>query len=140
MPLWVHGRLFDRGRATNTRYQKSPGEAYNCRLPFKGRYGQLTFQNKTIIFPRAPVELLFCCPEHGYHTLSEQAILHPEKLTARERRVIKKRLARMWIRLDCEATFPGSGNWKRAKIHGEELQHKLARGLSLDDASVLPAT
>jgi hypothetical protein len=97
----------------------------------------LTFQNKTINFGKAPVEMLYCCSEHGYHTLSEQSILHPEKLTARERRIIKKRLARIRVCLDCEATFPGSGSWKRAKIHAEELRHTIGKGLSVS-ASVLP--
>lgn len=90
----------------------------------------MTFQNHTINFPHTPVELLYCCPEHGYHTLSEQQIRHPERLTARERRTIKKRLARMPICQDCQATFPGSGNWKRARIHAEELHHKIKRGIA----------
>lgn len=89
----------------------------------------MTFQNHTLNFGRAPVEVLYCCEEHGYHTLSEQQILHPERLSPRERRIIKKRLARIWICLDCEATFPGSGSWKRANTHAAELDHKLGRGL-----------
>lgn len=90
----------------------------------------MTFQNKTIVFPRAPVELLYCCQEHGYHTLSEQTILHPERLTSDQRRNLKKRLKRMRVCNDCEATFSGSGNWKRANIHAEELSHTLRQGIT----------
>jgi hypothetical protein len=90
----------------------------------------MTFQNKTVIFPRAPVELLYCGQEHGYHTLSEQTILHPEQLTSDQRRNLKKCLKRMWVCDDCEATFPGSGNWKRAHLHAEELSHKLRQGIT----------
>lgn len=90
----------------------------------------MTFQNKTVIFPRAPVELLYCCQEHGYLTLSEQTILHPEQLTPDQRRNLKKRLKRMRVCNDCEATFPGSGNWKRANLHAEELNHIMKRGLT----------
>ena len=95
-----------------------------------GGHHKLTFQNKTIVFPRAPVEPLYCCKEHGYHTLSEQEILHPEQLTSDQRRNLKKRLKRMWVCDDCEATFPGSGNWKRANLHAEELSHKLRQGIT----------
>ena len=90
----------------------------------------MTFQNKTVIFPRAPVDLFWCCPSHRYHTLSEQTILHPEQLTSDQRRNLKKRLKRMWVCDDCEATFPGSGNWKRAHLHAEELSHKLRQGIT----------